>query len=192
MQKKEDPKVLYVTDRREWRKWLEANFQSEKEIWLLLPKKASGKKVILYNDAVEEALCFGWIDSIQKRYNEESNIQRYSIRSPKSSYSQLNKERIKWLYNQDMIHYSIMDSIRFILDEEYQFPEDIMQELRKDPVVWENYNRFSDSYKRIRIAYIDHSRINPEHFALRLRNFIEKTRENKQIKGYGGTDKYYE
>ncbi|MCL1821821.1 MAG: YdeI/OmpD-associated family protein, partial [Prolixibacteraceae bacterium] len=137
-------------------------------------------------------LCFGWIDSIQKSYDEKSRIQRYSVRNPKSSYSQLNKERVRWLHNQGMIHPSVIDSVRFILEETYVFPEDILQELQKDSVVWENYNLQSESYRRIRIAYIDHSRISPEHFQQRLHHFIEKTRDNKLIKGYGGTDKYYE
>ncbi len=60
-------KTLYVTDRQAWRKWLAENYDKEKEIWLIYPKKASGKPRILYNDAVEEALSFGWIDSTAKK-----------------------------------------------------------------------------------------------------------------------------
>ncbi|MCK5113130.1 MAG: hypothetical protein KAR11_00010 [Phycisphaerae bacterium] len=56
-------KKLYVTNREDWRKWLENNFDKEKNVWLIYPKKSSGKERIIYNDAVEEALCFGWIDS---------------------------------------------------------------------------------------------------------------------------------
>ncbi len=60
-------KTLYVNNRNEWRGWLASNFDKEKEIWLLYPAKNSGKKRIEYNDAVEEALSFGWIDSTVKR-----------------------------------------------------------------------------------------------------------------------------
>ncbi len=184
-------KTLYVKNREEWRKWLEANFQTEKEIWLISPKKSSGKEAILYNDAVEEALCFGWIDSILKTLDEHHNVQRYSVRNPKSTYSQLNKERIIWLHKNDMIHSSVVDSIRFILEEEYILPDYIIDEIKKDESAWKNFSSFSDSYKRIRIAYIDMARESPDHFRKRLNHFIEKTRANKLIKGYGGTEKYY-
>lgn len=184
-------KTLYVKNREEWRKWLEANFQTEKEIWLISPKKSSGKEAILYNDAVEEALCFGWIDSILKTLDEHHNVQRYSVRNPKSTYSQLNKERIIWLHKNDMIHSSLVDSIRFILEEEYILPDYIIDEIKKDESAWKNFSSFSDSYKRIRIAYINMARESPDHFQKRLNHFIEKTRANKLIKGYGGTEKYY-
>ncbi|MDL2303564.1 YdeI/OmpD-associated family protein [Dysgonomonas sp. OttesenSCG-928-D17] len=183
--------TLYVKNREEWRKWLEANFQTEKEIWLVCPKKSSGKEVILYNDAVEEALCFGWIDSILKTLDEHHTIQRYSVRNPKSTYSQLNKERITWLHKNNMIHPSVVDSIRFIMEEEYVFPDYIIDEIKKDELAWRNFSSFSDSYKRIRIAYIDMARDNPDDLQKRLTHFLEKTRANKQIKGYGGAEKYY-
>lgn len=57
----------YFSNREEWRKWLENNFESEKEIWLIFPRKSTGKPCMSYNDAVEEALCFGWIDSTLKK-----------------------------------------------------------------------------------------------------------------------------
>ena len=182
--------TLYVKNREEWRKWMEANFQTRKEIWLVYPKKSSGKECILYNDAVAEALCFGWIDSTLKTLDNDHTIQRYSVRNPKSTYSQLNKERIFWLHKNDMIHPSVVDSIRFILEEEYIIPEHILEEIRKDELAWKHYSSFSDSYKRIRIAYICMAR-DPESFRKRLDHFLEKTRNNKLIKGYGGTDKYY-
>ena len=81
-------KTLYIRDRKEWHEWLEANFNTEKEIWLIYPHKDSGKTRIQYNDAVEEALSFGWIDSTVKRYDEHSSAQRFSPRNPASDYSQ--------------------------------------------------------------------------------------------------------
>ena len=182
--------TLYIINRKDWRKWLEKNYEIKKEIWLIYPKKSSGKKRILYNDAVEEALCFGWIDSMVKSLDEENNIQRFSPRNPKSSYSQANKERIKWLLQQGLIHTSILGAAKSITLEKFVFPQDIIEAIKKDKVAWENYNKFSDSYKRIRIAYIDVARKRPDEFQKRLKNFIEKTRKNKQI-GFGGIEKYY-
>lgn len=184
------PKTLYITDRKDWRKWLENNFNSEPEVWLIFPHKASGKPRITYNDAVEEALSFGWIDSIVKTNDSESSIQKFSPRNPKSGYSQPNKERLKWLSKKDMIHPSIQDSVEKVLQEKFVFPSDIINAIKKDKEAWKNYQKFSDAYKRIRIAYIDGARERPEEFEKRLANFIKKTKENKLI-GYGGIEKYY-
>ena len=81
----EMPETIYFADRKNWRKWLEKNFDRKKEIWLLYPKKTSGKPRIPYNDAVEEALCFGWIDSTFKKIDEENNAQRFTPRNPRST-----------------------------------------------------------------------------------------------------------
>lgn len=183
-------KTLYVTNRKDWRKWLEKHFDKEKEIWLVYPKKSSGKERILYNDAVEEALCFDWIDSTVKSFDENNSIQRFSPRNSRSTYSQQNKERIKWLVEHDKIHSSILEKVKQIASEKYIFPKDIIEAIKKDKTAWANYSNFSDTYKRIRIAYIDAARKRPDEFKKRLNNFIAQTKENKQI-GFGGIEKYY-
>ncbi len=183
--------TIYFKDRIEWRKWLQNNFSTCKEVWLIYPKKTTGKPRIPYNDAVEEALCFGWIDSIVKTYDEGHTMQRFSLRKAKANYSQANKERLRWLVDNDMIHPSLVDQANMILSEEYQFPADILHEVKKDKIAWSNFQSMSDSYKRIRIAFIDSARKRPEEFDKRLRNFIDKTHNNKLILGFGGIDKYY-
>lgn len=181
----------YFVDRKEWRKWLEANFENEEDIWLEYPLKKTGKKRIMYNDAVEEALCFGWIDSTVKSLNDETTIQRFCSRRKKSTFSQPNIERLKWLVENNLIHHSIKDEVINIIQHEFIFPEDILRRLKSDKDVWANYQNFSKSYKRIRIAYINDARKRPDEFVKRLNNFIDKTKENKMIKGFGGIDKYY-
>jgi uncharacterized protein YdeI (YjbR/CyaY-like superfamily) len=183
-------KTFYITDRKEWRRWLENNFDREKDIWLIFPNKSSGKPRLLYNDAVEEALCFGWIDSTIKSLDDKNAIQRFSPRRPKSSYSQSNKERLRWLRKERLIHPSIQKTINEVLKEKFVFPSDILKIIKKDKVAWKNYQKFSPAYKRIRIAYIDSARSRPEEFQKRLANFLKKTKENKQI-GYGGIEKYF-
>ncbi len=74
----------------------------------------------------------------------------------------------------------------------FAYPADILDAIRADEKAWENYQNFSDSYKRIRVAYIDAARKRPEEYKKRLKNFIDKTRDNKRIMGYGGVDKYYQ
>ena len=184
-------KTKYFSTREEWREWLTENFDKEPEIWFVNPKKSSGKPGVLYNDTVEEALCFGWIDSTIKTLDEHHTVQRYTPRKSKNDYSQLNKERIKRLAAKGQILPQVLETIRNIIDEEFVFPKDIIKAIRQDKDAWKNYQAFSDSYKRIRIAYIDTARKRPEEFDKRLQCFISSTKANKLISGYGGTDKYY-
>lgn len=184
-------KIKYFENREDWRKWLIENFDTANEIWFVFPSKSSGKKSVTYNDAVEEALCFEWIDSTIKSFDKEHKIQHFTPRNPKSTYSQANKERLRWLMENRMIHPKFEDKIRKVLSEPFIFPNDIMDKLREDKGLWQNYQRCSDTYKRIRIAYIEAARKRPEEFERRLHNFIDKTKDNKRITGFGGIDKYY-
>jgi len=181
----------YFTSREDWRKWLESNFETRDDIWLEYPKNETGKTRILYNDAVEEALCFGWIDTTVKSLDKETTVQRFCRRRDSSSYSQANKERLKWLLENGLIHDSIVSEIEDVAKEEFVFPTDIVEKLKTDKNAWGNFQKMSEPYKRIRIAYIESARKRPEEFEKRLNNFIEKTKENKMIKGFGGIEKYY-
>lgn len=188
---KAENKITYFENREDWRKWLAENFETASEVWFVFPNKSSGEKSVTYNDAVEEALSFGWIDSTIKRLDKERKIQRFTPRKDKSPYSQANKERLAWLLENQMIHPKLEDNIRTVLSDPFVFPNDIMERLKEDEIVWKNYQQFSDTYKRIRIAYIDAARKRPEEFERRLNNFISKTKENKIITGFGGIGKYY-
>jgi len=187
----EGMETKYFIERSEWRNWLAENFDKKEEIWLEYPKKASGKPRIIYNDAVEEALCFGWIDSKIKSLDAHTTIQRFTPRKAKSTFSQANKERLKWLSENGLLHDSVKAQVEEVIAEKFIFPEDIITELKADNEVWKNYQTCSKPYQRIRIAYIDSARKRPEEFEKRLNNFIRKTKENKPIKGFGGIDKYY-
>ena len=90
-------KTLYVTNRDEWRDWLAKHGQSETEVWLIYYKKDSGRPRIPYDDAVEEALCFGWIDSIVKRMDDEKFAQKFTPRRDSSRWSALNTQRVRKL-----------------------------------------------------------------------------------------------
>ena len=186
-----DRKVLFCSDRREWRDWLAEHFESESEIWFVFPTIASGEKGVSYNDAVEEALCFGWIDGRAGTLDETHQLRRFTPRRKGSAYSQPNIERLILLNREGLIHPKIVPSVREIICTPFVFPEDILDAIRADALAWENYQTFTESYRRIRIAYIDAARKRPEEFRKRLSSFIKKTREGKRIVGYGGVDKYY-
>ena len=89
--------TLYVTTRDDLRKWLEKNHKTKKEIWLIQYKKATKKPSINYVEAVEEALCFGWIDGLEKGMDTERYALRFSPRRPKSNWTETNKERVRRL-----------------------------------------------------------------------------------------------
>ena len=86
---------LYVTNRDDWRAWLKENHDTKKEVWLIYYKKHTGKPRIPYDDAVEEALCFGWIDSIIKKIDDERFTRKFTRRKDKSKWSEANKKRAR-------------------------------------------------------------------------------------------------
>ncbi len=182
--------TVYFADREAWREWLAQNYGKKKEIWLVFPKKASGKPRILYNDAVEEALCFGWIDSTVKRIDDNSYAQRFSPRNPKSPYSEANKQRLRKLVKEGKVIPSIEASLKGILNEEFIVPPDILEAIKTDEKAWTNFQKYSLEYNRIRVGYIEEARNRPDEFRKRLNNFIKMTAENKQF-GFGGIQKHY-
>ena len=123
--------------------------------------------------------------------DDRCHIRRFTPRRKGSPYSRLNIERLIRMDSKGKIHPDVRPGVEPLLTAKFIFPEDIIDVLRSDKTVWGNYQSFSEPYKRIRVAYIDAARDRPEEFEKRLENFIQKTRENKIIGGYGGTDRYY-
>ncbi|HEX2209483.1 MAG TPA: YdeI/OmpD-associated family protein [Longimicrobium sp.] len=182
-------RTLYATDRQAWRAWLAENHRTEKDIWLVYPRKATGKPRIPYNDAVEEALCFGWIDSTQKTLDDDHTAQRYSPRRRGIPYSQPNQERMRRMIAQGKVLDEVRESIGDLLERPFVIPPDIRKALRANEKAWENLQRWSDSYLRIRVAFVEDARDDPAEFEKRLRNLIEKSGKGKQ---YGfGIESYY-
>ena len=105
------PNIFRTADRNEWRQWLSENFRTEKEIWLVFPMKAAGEDSISYNDAVEEALCFGWIDSTVRKMDDTHRMQRFTPRKNFGYYSQLNIERLRSLRDEGKIHPSVIEGV---------------------------------------------------------------------------------
>jgi len=185
-----EAELLYVTKAAEWRDWLKEHYKSDQEVWLVYYKKHSGKPRILYNDAVEEALCFGWIDSTVKSIDDNRFAQRFSLRNSKSQFSQANKERLRELVKQGRVVDEVLVTIGSILDEQFEIPPDILAAIQANKEAWKNFQGLSPSYIRIRIAFIDGARNRPQEFRKRLMYFIKMTEKNKQF-GFGGIEKYY-
>jgi len=183
--------TFYTSSRLEWRNWLSQNYKTASDIWFVFPMKESGEASLSYNDAVEEALCFGWIDSTIKHIDKTHRAQHFTPRRKGSPYSRPNIERLIWLNNQNLLMPEIRESVLTLIQTPYIFPSDIISEIQKDSEAWQNYQSLKDGYKRIRIAYIDAARNRPDEFKRRLESFIKKTHDNKTIKGFGGIEKYY-
>ena len=133
-----------TSERAAWRKYLADHFETAPEIWFIFPDKKSGEESLSYNDAVEEALCFGWIDSTNRRLDEKHCIRRFSPRKKGSTYSQPNIERLIWLDSRGLIHPKVRESILPVIEKPFVFPPDILETLRQDETVWENYRHFSE------------------------------------------------
>jgi uncharacterized protein YdeI (YjbR/CyaY-like superfamily) len=181
-------KTLYVPSRKEWRAWLEKNHDREKDIWLVYYRKETGKPRVSYNDAVEEALCFGWIDSTVKKLDAERFAQRFSVRNKHSDLSQANKERVLKLIAQKKMTPAGLEAISHVFrpetepTEKFVIPPDILRPLKADKQAWANFRRMPESYRRIRVAYIDsRRRHSQEMFEKSLRHFIRMTALNKRI-----------
>ncbi len=183
-------KTLYIADRKKWRAWLRQHYKTEKEIWLVYYKKGSGKSRIQYNDAVEEALCFGWIDSTVRSIDEERFAQRFTPRKPNSKYSPANKERLRSLLKKKKVIKEVRETLGDLSEEQFVIPEDILMEIKSNEQAWKHFQNFSDSYKHIRIGFIDGARNRPAEFKKRLAYFIKMTEQDKQF-GFGGIEKHY-
>lgn len=182
--------LLRVKNRQDWRRWLEENYQSAREIWLVSPKKHTGQPKIAYNEAVEEALCFGWIDSQVKSIDGDHTAQRFSPRKDLRNYSQPNIERLRKLYHEDKLLPAVAQQVKDIIEQPFVFAPDIIAAIKANTAAWRYYQQCSPVYRRIRVAFIEAARSRPEEFQKRLRNFIEKCAQGKQI-GYGGITIYY-
>lgn len=181
-------KTLYITNRKDWRKWLAKNYKSEKEVWLIYYRKATGKPRILYDDAVLEALCYGWIDSTAKKVDEESFAQRFTPRRPTSILSQLNKERVRELIKKGKMTKAGFQAIAHVFDpktdkiEKLKTSSDTIKAIKANKNAWKYFQKMSPVYQRVRIAYVDHQKERSlDAYKKSLAYFIKMTAQNKQI-----------
>ncbi|MCK5024243.1 MAG: YdeI/OmpD-associated family protein [Thermoplasmata archaeon] len=165
--------TLYVKTRKEFRTWLETNHSSKKEIWLIYYKKHTGKPRIPYDDAVEEAICFGWIDSTVKRIDDEKYCQRYTPRNYKSIWSDLNVMRVKKMLDAGQLTDAGLEKIPpgvmkaaksgniqtftregHIIPKVLEPPEELLEALAANETAQKNWDSFPHSRKRQIIWWI--------------------------------------
>lgn len=155
--------------RKDWRKWLEKNHSAGGEIWIKIYKKASGIRCLGYEEAVEEALCFGWIDGKIKSINKDYYIQRYTPRRPGSRWSKYNIERVQRLTASGHMRKAGMDAYGELLikphlayenrsDGDPEMPADLMKALSDNVEALRNFNGFPPSARRMYIEWLNDAR----------------------------------
>src|SRR5512141_1855744 len=137
-------KTLHVTTRKDWRSWLARHHNKETEIWLVYYRKETGEPRISYNDAVEEALRYGWIDSTVRSLDKERFAQRFSVRRSGSGLSQMNKERVRALIARKKMTKAGLAAIAHVFDpakdeaRDFAIAPDILKPLKENGRAWEN------------------------------------------------------
>jgi uncharacterized protein YdeI (YjbR/CyaY-like superfamily) len=172
--------TLEVGTAAEWRAWLEGNHDTEPEIWLVYHAKGSGRPSITYNDAVDEAICFGWIDSTVKKLDATRRAQRFTPRRPGRPLSEMNKVRVRRLVEAGRMTARGLRAAGDVLDEPFEVASDILERLQDDEETWRNFEAFPESYRRIRVGWIEMARNRPAVFEQRLRYFLRMTKQNKR------------
>ena len=151
--------TVFAKDRAEWRRWLQKNGGCCSEIWLVFYKKASGKQTVSYEHAVEEALCFGWVDGMKKGIDEECYAYRFTPRKAKSAWSKSNLERVERLLADGKMMPAGMQAYRSNGRREVppmpsELPKDLESRFRKHPAAWANYEKFPPGYRRMTAGWV--------------------------------------
>ncbi len=178
---------FYAKDRKSWREWLRKNHNKCQSIWLIIYKKESPTPSVYYEEAVEEALCFGWIDSKPNKRDNESFLQFFARRQPRSNWSALNKKRVEKLLEKGLMQpagiamidlakktgtWSALDNV-----EALQYPPDLQKALSKNKIALENFNSFPKSVKKGILEWIGNAK-KDETRKKRIDETVSKAGEN--------------
>ena len=170
--------ILKAKNREELRLWLENNYEIQKECWVIVKRgKPQNDDTFWYIDAVEEALCFGWIDSTVKKLDNGITIQRLSPRKKGSIWSELNKERCRRMEKLGKMTQAGKKVLPDMSEKGFNIDIDILEALKKDEMVWANFHKFPSLYQRVRIDTIQIKKKNPQLFQKRLEKLIENTKK---------------
>ncbi|WP_028551613.1 YdeI/OmpD-associated family protein [Paenibacillus sp. UNC451MF] len=168
-------RIVQPHTRQEWREWLRDNHSTGDYCWLISTKNHS----VSYLDLVEEALCFGWIDSTRKKMDDTQTAQRFSPRKRNSNWSELNKERVRRLDKLGLMTESGKKVLPDMGADSFIIHEAILMELRQDEALYHNFQALPELYVRIKIDNIQSVQNDAILYRKRLTKFIEHTRINK-------------
>ncbi|TAE69172.1 MAG: hypothetical protein EAZ85_13325 [Bacteroidetes bacterium] len=190
---KDNIKVFYAETKQKWREWLELNHKNEKSIWLIIYHKKSQTPSVYYDEAVDEALCFGWIDSKINKRNNESFFQFFSKRNPKSNWSKVNKQKVEKLIELELMTeegYKMIEIAKKTgtwnaLDdvENNIIPDDLQQLFDQNPTAYKHWQDFSRSSKRGILEWILNAK-RPETRQKRIEETVTLAEKNLKANQY--------
>lgn len=191
--------TTHPKSRSEWRQWLKKNHSTSPGVWFTYFKKETGKPRVSYDEAVEEALCFGWIDSLPRKLDKERSMLKFTPRKPKSVWSKLNKTRIEKLINDKQMMPAGFASIGLAKQNgswekltasdnaaaNNQVPDDLHTLFEKNKKAKENFQRFSFSIRKQFLSWIDSAK-RPETRTARLKQTVLMAKANTKpgLKGF--------
>jgi uncharacterized protein YdeI (YjbR/CyaY-like superfamily) len=181
-------KSIHFKNRREWRNWLSKNNDKENEVWLVHYKKGSGIDSVALADAVEEALCFGWIDGKLQSIDKDRYVVRYSPRHPKSLWSKINKDRAERLIASGQMAPAGMSKIKEARGNGLwdaantnrrsdKMPADLEAALKHDEDAWSNFHGFANSYRNTYIGWINDAKTEATR-KRRIARVVERSKQN--------------
>jgi uncharacterized protein YdeI (YjbR/CyaY-like superfamily) len=149
-------------NRNDFRNWLSENYETKSELWLIFYKKHVGKDTIQYDEAVEEALCYGWIDGIMKRIDDKKHVVRFSPRRKGSVWSEINIDRVNSLKKEGKMtkagleKFNLLDEKRRspTRDKTQKIPEFILKEIKKNKNALKKFNEMAPSHQRQYVWWI--------------------------------------
>ena len=185
----------YFKTRKDFREWLEKYHDNVRELWIIYYKKHTKKASIPYADAVEEAICFGWIDGKIKRIDDERYMQRFTPRIKGSKWSLINKNRAKKMIKQGMVKKSGMDKINeakangeweraystntTTVKKQVKIPDELESALKKKKGAWVNFNKFAPSHRNLYIHWIESAK-RQETIDRRINEVVKRSADNKK------------
>lgn len=188
-----DIKAFHARTRKEWRKWLEKHHRTEKCVWLIIYHKTSSVKSVYYDEAVEEALCFGWIDSTAWKRDKESRYQYFTLRKPKSNWSKLNRQRAEKMIGQGLMTGAGQQMIDLAKQtgtwealtdvQNSVIPEDLQKLFNKNKKAFKNFLAFPPSSKRIILEWILNAK-RPETRQKRIAETVRLAADNIRANHY--------
>ena len=182
---------LYVENRAAWRRWLSENCSRSPGIWLVFDKKASRPDRLAYGDAVEEALCYGWIDSLLRRIDDARYQQVFTPRKPTSTWSRVNKDRVARLIEQGLMEpagsaaierakangtWTTLDAV-----EDLVIPDDLAEALRRTKGAAAGFESFARSNRKVYLYWINQA-VRPETRAQRVAEVVRRAASNQKTR----------
>ncbi len=173
--------IIHPKSRAEWREWLEAHHRTAPDVWVRYEKQHTGRRALTWPEAVQEAICFGWIDTTVKRENDQSYIQRFTPRKKGSKWSAINQRYAKQLIADGQMTEAGLAVIDWTPPKKRieKLPKELERELRKDKLAWKNFEAMAPGYRLQYIRWIGEAK-QEETRLRRLAQAIALLRENRK------------